>query len=248
MPTNICLIIPCYNESARLDFSQLEALPPTVTCVLVDDGSSDGTADLAERHRSDRIFVLRLPKNVGKGEAIRQGFLQGREQGWLSRADWIGYWDADFATPLSEIDDFLKYAELSGLAPEGILGSRIYRLGSTISRSYVRHVLGRLFTTAAATLLRLRCYDSQCGAKLFRPAAAAEAFAEPFVSRWIFDVEILARLRDRQLLEYPLRRWVDVRGSKLGVLKVALPTLIDLVRIRSRYGIRPDTAPRRRRG
>ena len=244
MPTNVCLIIPCYNESARLDFSQLEALPPTVRCVLVDDGSTDGTGDLAERHRSSTLHVLRLPKNVGKGEAIRQGFLQGRQHGWLADADWIGYWDADLATPLGEIDDFLRYADLSGMAPEGILGSRIYRLGSTISRSYLRHVLGRLFTTAAASLLRLRCYDSQCGAKLFRPEAASDAFAEPFVSRWIFDVEILARLRDRRLLEYPLRCWVDVRGSKLGVLKVAVPTLIDLVRIRWRYGTPPDIDPR----
>ena len=244
MPTNVCLIIPCYNESARLDFAQLKALPASITCVLVDDGSTDGTAEVVERHTSDRLHLLRLPKNVGKGEAIRQGFLQARERGWLSGADWVGYWDADLATPLEEIDDFLRYAALSGPSPDGILGSRIYKLGSTIVRSYLRHILGRLFTTAASTMLQLHCYDSQCGAKLFRPDVAAEAFGEPFVSRWIFDVEILARLRGRRLIEYPLRRWADVRGSKLGVAKVAVPTLLDLIRIRQRYGIPRDTAPR----
>ena len=244
MPTNVFLIFPCYNESARLDFTQLKALPPSVTCVLVDDGSTDGTAEVIERHRSERLHLLRLPSNVGKGEAIRQGFLQARDRGWLTGADWVGYWDADLATPLSEIDDFLRYAALSDAPLDGILGSRIYKLGSTIVRSYVRHILGRLFTTAASTLLQLHCYDSQCGAKLFRPAVAAEAFGEPFVSRWIFDVEILARLRGRQLIEYPLRTWVDVRGSKLGVVKVAVPTLVDLIRIRRRYGIPRDTAMR----
>ena len=244
MPANVFLIVPCYNESLRLDFSQLKALPPTVTCVLVDDGSSDDTADLITRHQSDTLRLLRLPKNVGKGEAIRQGFLQARERGWLARADWIGYWDADFATPLNEIDDFLRYAALSDTPPEGILGSRIYKLGSTVARSYVRHVLGRLFATAAAMLLRLHCYDSQCGAKLFTPEVAAEAFGEPFVSRWIFDVEILARLRSRRLVEYPVRKWVDVRGSKLGVVRVAVPTLVDLIRIRRRYGRPRDTERR----
>ena len=244
MPTNVCLIIPCYNESERLDFSQLKALPPTVTCVLVDDGSTDSTAALIARHESGTLRLLRLPGNVGKGEAIRQGFLHARERGWLSQADWVGYWDADLATPLSEIDNFLAYGALSGTPPDAILGSRIYKLGSTIVRSPVRHLLGRLFTTVVSNLLYLDCYDSQCGAKLFRPDVAGEAFGEPFVSRWIFDVEILARLRSRCLVEYPLIRWVDVRGSKLGILKVAVPTLVDLIHIRWRYGKPRDTAPR----
>jgi dolichyl-phosphate beta-glucosyltransferase len=241
MPTNVCLIIPCYNEAERLDIAQLIALPAHITCVLVNDGSRDETGSLLRRHQSTTLRVVDLPQNVGKGEAIRQGFLQARDRGWLDGAEWVGYWDADMATPLRELEHFFTYAAVSGEAPDGILGSRVYKLGSTIVRSYRRHVLGRLFTTAASALLQLQCYDSQCGAKLFRIQVAGDAFDEPFVSRWIFDVEILARLRGRRLIEYPLREWADVRGSKLSIIKVAGPTLMDLIRIRRRYGRVPST-------
>lgn len=236
MPSNVCLIIPCYNEAARLDFTQLHSLRPGVTCLLVDDGSRDATADLIRRHESNTLRLLQLPRNVGKAEAIRQGFLHAKRHGWLAGVDWVGYWDADMATPLSEVDRFLEYAATWSSRVDGILGSRVYKLGSTIVRSYGRHLLGRLFTTMAAALLHVQCYDSQCGAKLFRPDVAAEAFDEPFVSRWIFDIEILARLRSRRLIEYPLRQWEDMRGSKLSPLTVAAPTLVDLLRIRRRYG------------
>ena len=236
MPSNICLIVPCYNEASRLDFREFQALRPGIVCVLVDDGSVDGTGDLIIRHESAALRLVRLTTNVGKAEAIRQGFLHARRAGWLDDVEWVGYWDADLAAPLSEIDNFVRYAALAGTTVDGILGSRIYKLGSRIVRSYKRHLAGRVFTTAAAALLDVGCYDSQCGAKLFRVDAASKAFDEPFVSRWIFDLEILARLRGKHLTEYPLHRWTHKRGSKLSVLKVAVPTLLDLLRIRRRYG------------
>jgi hypothetical protein len=161
--------------------------------------------------------------------------LYARANGLLDGVAWVGYWDADLATPLSEIEHFIAYAASFGGQVDGILGSRVYKLGSTIVRSYTRHVLGRSFATVSTALLGLRCYDSQCGAKLFRPEVMERAFAEPFVSRWIFDVEILARLRESRLVEYPLRRWVDTGGSKISVVKTAIPTLVDLIRIRNRY-------------
>jgi glycosyltransferase involved in cell wall biosynthesis len=238
MSTNVCLIIPCFNEAARLDFDQFADLPSGVTCLLVDDGSRDGTGDLVRRHESSALRVLDLPHNVGKAEAIRQGMLHAQTSGLLDQADWVGYWDADMATPLSELESFIAYAAIVGGHVDGIFGSRIDKLGSTIVRSYRRHLIGRSFATLASVLLGLECYDSQCGAKLFRTDLVAQAFDEPFLSRWIFDVEILVRLRERRLIEYPLRRWVDVQGSKVSIVKVAVPTLIDLVRIRLRYGRR----------
>ena len=236
MSASICLIVPCFNEAARLDFTQFGAGPAGVTCLLVDDGSTDGTADVIRRHESEALRLLALPRNVGKGEAVRQGMLYAQSSGLLDRADWVGYWDADLATPLSEVDGFLAYAGIAGGTVDAVFGSRVYKLGSAITRSFRRHLLGRLFTTVAATLLPLDCYDSQCGAKLFRPALIKPAFTEPFLSRWIFDVEILLRLKDRHLIEYPLRRWTDVKGSKFNEPAMALPTLVDLIRIRRRYG------------
>ncbi len=237
MPPKICLIVPCYNEADRLDFSSFSDLPANVTCLLVDDGSTDRTAEVVRAHESDSLRLLQLPRNVGKGEAIRRGVLHAKHSGWLDHAGWVGYWDADLATPLSELDGFIAYAGLAEGRVDGILGSRISRLGSNIVRSYRRHLLGRVFATVAAAMVKVESYDSQCGAKLFRPELVEEAFGEPFLSRWIFDVEILARLRGRELIEYPLRRWVDVGGSKVNVIRVAIPTLIDLIRIRRRYHV-----------
>lgn len=236
MPAKICLIVPCFNEAARLDVNRFATLGPSVTCLLVDDGSSDGTGDLISRHASPNLRLLRLPRNVGKAEAVRQGVLHARASGLLNEAEWFGYWDADLATPLSEIDNFLAYGSIVGGTVDGLIGSRIDRLGARILRSYRRHLLGRLFATMAAALLGLESYDSQCGAKLFRVELAGQAFDEPFLSRWIFDVEILIRLRDRRLIECPLSQWADVRGSKVRVLGAIVPTLRDLLRIRRHYG------------
>jgi dolichyl-phosphate beta-glucosyltransferase len=114
--------------------------------------------------------------------------------------------------------------------PAGILvatGARVLLSGRDIARRPGRHYLGRLFSTVASFILRAAIYDTQCGAKFFRDGAVLrEALSEPFRSRWAFDVELLGRLlvgapgvpgvRTSQLVEVPLRRWVDVRGSKLG--------------------------------
>lgn len=235
MPPQVCLIVPCFNEAARLDVGRFAAPPAGVTCLLVDDGSRDATLELLRRHASPVLHVLALPRNVGKAEAVRQGMLHAQASGLLDGVEWVGYWDADLATPLAEVEHLLAFAALEGGRVDGVLGSRIYRLGSRIVRSYWRHLLGRAFTTVAATLLRLGFYDSQCGAKLFRTALVDPAFGEPFVSRWIFDLEILLRLRAHRLIECPLRQWTDVAGSRLSTVKVAVPTLVDLVRIRRRY-------------
>jgi dolichyl-phosphate beta-glucosyltransferase len=246
MPTNIWLIVPCYNEAARLDFEQFTALPAGVGCLLVDDGSRDATLELVRRHQSEALRVLALPRNVGKAEAIRQGVLHAQTSGLLDRAEWFGYWDADLATPFSELENFLRYAALEEGRVDGVLGSRIQKLGSRITRSYRRHLFGRGFATLASMLLGLDCYDSQCGAKIFRTELARPAFAEPFLSRWIFDVEVLVRLRDRRLIECPLHRWRDVGGSKIRIVSAAAPVLFDLLRIRRRYGGSGARIPHRR--
>src|SRR5262249_31669723 len=122
------------------------------------------------------------------------------------------------------------------------LGSRVKRLGSEIERNEARHYLGRIFSTAASRLLDLPVYDSQCGAKIFRTEVSAVLFGEPFVTRWLFDVEMLARLRNhigrdgvlKRVIEVPLTAWREVGGSKLR-LSSMLDVPIELLKIRARY-------------
>ena len=235
----VCIVIPCYNEADRLDFAQLPTHRENTSYVFVNDGSTDATADRIREHTSDRVFLCNLDRNVGKGEAIRQGYAFAGRTGLLARADWFGYWDADMSTPLTELDDFIHYARLYDFARvDGILGSRVLRLGSTIHRSPLRHYLGRVFATIVDSAFALRCYDTQCGSKLFRTSVADDAFGAPFVSRWIFDVEILLRLRGRRIVEYPVRTWKAVDGGTLSVQRELIPTLRDIVRIRRHYRTR----------
>jgi hypothetical protein len=118
-------------------------------------------------------------------------------------------------------------------------------LGRSIHRKAVRHYLGRAFATVVSLMLRLPIYDTQCGAKIFRITPDLRlVLASPFQSRWIFDVEILARFLtiykndtvhlSGLIYESPLRRWEDVAGSKVGSLDF-FKAIGELVRIRNTY-------------
>jgi len=222
------IVVPCYNEATRLNPAAYEHFLrryPDVVLLFVDDGSDDATPQLLERIRqvqSGQTLLLRLANNVGKGEAVRRGM----QLALTRRPAMVGYWDADLATPLDAIPRF--QAVLRSL-PEllMVMGSRVALLGRQIRRKPWRHVLGRVFATAASLALRLPVYDTQCGAKLFRVTSrTSELFAQPFRSRWIFDVEILARMiaagqmgcqppAREVVYEYPLEQWQDVRRSRL---------------------------------
>ncbi len=244
------VVVPCYNEARRLDAAAVEAFEsfcqrePGIDFVFVDDGSEDATPErlaLLESRLEGRATRLRHDTNRGKGEAVRTGIEWALARG---TADYVGYWDADLSTPLDEIP---RFVEILDTRPDvdTVLGSRVKLLGRTIERRAVRHYLGRIFATAASQTLDLPVYDTQCGAKLFRSRPElVEVFREPFVSRWLFDVEILARMiRARRggdappvsetVVELPLDRWCDVAGSKVGPADF-FRAFLDLYRIHRR--------------
>jgi glycosyltransferase involved in cell wall biosynthesis len=222
----IKLIIPCYNEAARLDDDSMLALADgraDLGLLFVDDGSKDDTLvrlrALAAR-RPERIEVMSLAKNSGKAEAVRQGLLAAL----AGPAELVGYLDADLSTPVPEMLRLVRITEERGA--DVVLGARVALLGSAIDRKPARHYLGRVFASAASLLLGLRVYDTQCGAKVLRRAPSLRAALEtPFLSRWAFDVELIGRMLAgapgvaptpaAAFLEVPLAAWRDVPGSKL---------------------------------
>jgi len=241
------IVVPCYNEASRLpgdEFSRFVSQNPEVHVLFVDDGSTDATpARLSEIAGSNpKAFdVISEPSNRGKAEAVRRGMNQAFEAG----ARYAGYWDADLATPLAEIPHFIATLDADP-SLEALFGSRVQLLGRTIQRDAVRHYLGRVSATAISLTLGLPVYDTQCGAKLFRASPDCQAlFAEPFLTRWVFDVEILARMLEAQrgsggpgpaetVREVPLSEWRDVAGSKVAPLDF-FRCLQELVRIYRRH-------------
>lgn len=230
---SLFLIVPCFNEEQRLQLDDFEPLlEASATVLFVDDGSADGTRAMITRWCDwhPRAEIMCLDVNVGKGEAVRHGLVAAADRG----ANVIGYLDADLATPTGEI---LRMASVLAAndSLDAVLGSRVALLGSSIERSHLRHIQGRAFATIASIALNLRVYDTQCGAKIFRRTSALDAaIREPFTSRWIFDIELLARLLRceepllrHQVVEMPLARWQDVPGSHLS-LRDRVVALIEL--------------------
>jgi len=240
--SHIKFIIPCYNEAGRLNLAAfIDFLDSTsgqnVSFLFVDDGSKDDTKkmlhDFSSRHES--IDLLALVKNVGKAEAIRQGFLSVNEQ-----LDYLGYLDADLATPLSEINHFRKIIG-EKKRPILIMGSRVGLLGySEIKRNMTRHYLGRIFATVVSNILQLPIYDTQCGAKIIQAQIAKEVFRDAFISKWLFDVELIFRIKKlksdyrSRIVEVPLRKWEDKAGSKIA-FTYFFQAPFDLIRIFLRY-------------
>jgi glycosyltransferase involved in cell wall biosynthesis len=228
MPAELALVVPCYNEAARLDpqaFLDFLATHPGVRLVMVDDGSVDGTAEVLERLRAGApaaVRTIRHAANRGKGEAVRAGILAAIAE----HPAVVGFFDADLSTPLRAVDDFLAVLRARPDV-EFILGSRVLLMGRDVRRKATRHYLGRVFATAVSHALDLPVYDTQCGAKMLRVnALTATLFAAPFRSRWIFDVELIARYlrlpvepgehpRRERLYELVLPAWHDKPGSKL---------------------------------
>jgi putative flippase GtrA len=216
------IVVPCFNEARRFPSSAFDhclARHEDTGFVLVNDGSSDETLEVLrdlERRWPGRVEVVDQQPNRGKAEAVRVGMLRAMD----GTSTYVGYFDADLATPLEAIPEFVEVLEREARI-DLVMGARVALLGRNIARNPVRHYLGRVFATAASSVLGLPVYDTQCGAKLMRSSARLRTlFDRPFGSRWIFDVELLARYlagpgaRDG-LYELPLRSWTDVGESRV---------------------------------
>lgn len=217
------IIIPCYNESARLPiekFKDFANFHKNINFLFVNDGSKDNTLSVLESlcSESEQLQYLNLEENSGKAEAVRRGMMYAVEH---IPSDYIGFWDADLATPLSEIDNFIHQMLRADF--DIVTGLRLMRLGAEVKRKKLRHYLGRCFATTASQVLNIPVFDTQCGAKFYKFSVVTTLFNDPFITRWLFDVELLARYIKyyghnqavRKIYEYPLLAWEDVGGSQV---------------------------------
>jgi len=218
------LIVPCYNEESRLSIKSYENFiihNPNYTLFFVDDGSTDRTLSTLMRFSTQylgRVLVLPLETNSGKAEAVRLGVEKALSH---QSYDYLGYWDADLATPLAEIHRFEKVIKEE--SSWVVLGSRVVRAGAHIERIWHRHILGRSFATVVGVTTGLPIYDTQCGAKFFKRDIAKFIFNTKFISNYLFDIELFLRLKRKfgeaifleKVYELVLTQWKDVSGSKV---------------------------------
>ncbi len=241
---DVLIVIPCYNEEKRLPQNEFKAYfekHPEVEFLFANDGSRDHTLQvlnhLAETY--PQVHVYDGGCNQGKANIVRAACRYAAEH---FKYDLIGFFDADLATPLEEIGHFSDVIREKDGNLLMVAGSRVQRLGSNIRRKPLRHYCGRMFATAVSRILCLPVYDTQCGAKLLRKDAADTVYAQTFMSRWFFDVEIFARLilqfgfqyTLNHCFEYPLDTWIEKGDTRLKT-KDFLRTPLELVRLRRKY-------------
>jgi dolichyl-phosphate beta-glucosyltransferase len=244
MARTVGLIIPCYNEEERLpveEFVEFLSSDDSWRLFFVDDGSTDGTGEKIETIRArheDRVDVVTLSENCGKAEAVRQGMLRAAEGG---ECEYFGFMDADLAAPLSEAEFLCRRLDADGKTKMAF-GSRMAKMGSVIERKTYRHAIGRVVASGISQVLGIPVYDTQCGAKFLRASEVELLFREKFLTSWLFDVEMFARLIGRYgretveetVVECPLHRWADKGVSKVP-FSYGLKVFWDLWRIKRHY-------------
>lgn len=233
---SIALVVPAFNEAKRIG-AALDALGAFIqdeqlrlSVIVVDDGSDDGTADAALDHTGgpSHLDVLSLPRNAGKGAAIRAGIL-------AAGADVIGFTDVDLSTPLEELPRLvapLRSGSDLAIASRAHPESRIL-----VPQSAFRRAGSRVFNVLLRSIGGVYGIpDTQCGFKFYRRDAAHDLYRAAVIDRWMFDLEILrlARHRGYRIAQVPVQ-WRNDADSRLRVTLDTYRMLRDLIRIRLRF-------------
>ncbi len=238
----LSIVVPTYNERQRIGSTVeriaefIRAQSYTAELLVVDDGSTDGTADLVESLRNGLEPPLSVIRGDHRGKAytVRTGML-------AASGRYVLFSDADLSTPIQEVSKFLGFFE-DGY--DVVIGSREAPGARRFDEPATRHVMGRIFTRLVQLITGQRFEDTQCGFKAFSHRAAQDIFSRvqlygpnsPVIQRSRvtgFDVELLflARKLGLRISEVPVQ-WYYSAGSKVDPLRDSFQNLLDVIKVR----------------
>ena len=237
----ISVVIPAYNEERGIVSTVeracgwLDGHGEPYELIVVDNASTDRTAELLEPLAGGRVRVLRNERNRGKGYSMRRGMLEARGELRL-------HCDADCA------DSFRSLPKMLGLLEDAdvVVGSRLAPGAELGQRQPLhRRLVGRTFVELCRAVLREPTHDLFCGFKLWRGEAAEAAYSRTALEDWVFDAEVLAVAR---ALGYRLAEtgiaWADREGSRLSMPRVLVPAVRDLMKARQSVRAAAGAKPR----
>ena len=231
VPAELSIVIPSFNEELRLPVTLAEisayirASKRETEVIVVDDGSTDRTADVASSFRGEiqRLRVIANKKNRGKGYSVRHGMLEASGRIVL-------FTDADLSAPIDEADKLL-----AALADHDVsIGSRaLNRSLISVHQSVFREYAGIIFNFIVRAILRLPFVDTQCGFKAFRRERCRVIFQQQRIERFGFDPELLylARRHGLSAAEIPVR-WAHSPATKVSMWRDSIQMFLDVFIIR----------------
>lgn len=228
---DISIVIPAKDEERRLPrfldevaaYCRKSSL--TYEVIVVDDGSQDATAAVVDSYATEiaRLSCLRLPRNCGKGNAVKQGL-------WRAQGRVAVFLDADGSTPVAEIEDNLSWFDQGY---DIIIGSRVLGDGRhTVKARWHRRMMGKVLNGLVHICLFKNIQDSQCGFKMFRQEIIRPLFSRVTINGFGFDLEMLylASKLNFHVKEVPVN-WHHVEESKIHLWKDSLGMLVNIFQI-----------------
>lgn len=231
---DLSIVIPVYNEEKRLPknldkiIQFLKTQKNSYEIILVDDGSSDRTADVIEDFKKKFPWIIHKShlQNLGKGAAVKTGML-------ASKGEWVLMTDCDLSTPIDELKSLNRYITDYDI----VIGSRRLKekkLGR-LPEKY-RTLLGDIYYEMLRLILLPSVKDTNCGFKLFSRKVIKPVFKRQTINRWGYDAEVLfiAHLLRFSIKEIPVK-WTHYAGSKVKIFNAVTKTLQELAQIKINY-------------
>lgn len=229
----VSIVIPAYNEEKRIGKTLEKVLAYLAgknydsEIIVVDDGSTDETQKIIKGFPvNGKIRLITNEKNEGKGSAVRKGVLE-------ATGKYIFFTDADLSTPIEELEKFIKHSEEGGY--DVVIGSRsIKGADILVHQPFYREMMGKIFNKIVRLFAIRGFIDTQCGAKLFRHAAAKKIFSLQKLSSFAFDVEVLyiAKKLGFKIYEIPVK-WMNSETSRVRLISDSVKMFRDVLKIRA---------------